>query len=48
MGGGFSHYLSDLEETNIEDIAAKPSNDGICDGKSQAVDDSLNHGNFSL
>nr|XP_034302818.1 uncharacterized protein LOC105331199 [Crassostrea gigas] len=43
MGGGFSHHLSDLEETNIEDIAAKPSNDGICDGKSQAVDDSLNH-----
>nr|XP_034302817.1 uncharacterized protein LOC117681620 [Crassostrea gigas] len=34
MGGGFSYQLSDFEDTILEDIALKPNNDGICNGKS--------------
>uniref|UniRef100_K1QRW2 Uncharacterized protein n=1 Tax=Magallana gigas TaxID=29159 RepID=K1QRW2_MAGGI len=39
MGGGFSYQLSDFEDTILEDIALKPNNDGICDGKSPTDQD---------
>lgn len=48
MGGGFSYQLSDFEDTILEDIALKPNNDGICNGKSPTDHDCVDCGIFLL